>query len=530
MIMEEALRIGELAKGVLIAGKAGGSREIRSIEVMEVPEVVSWINEGILVMTAFYSISENPDKQVEVLRTLIDKKAAGIVIKIGRFVNELPEEMIRLADESSFPIIALPKNVSYINVLTPLYERLYEEKKMKIDQSANPFSEFDDTDFPTVKKALNFLEKLTDSPVYIEDMEGKLLYICNGFQPDKWRNSVLLFSEPRYEQYPKVLEQWRIEFQTKKIIEFKMEGQRTRYIIPLVSKNNVFGTLHLLHKGQTAFEAITSHHIAQVGVSMAELILKEQLNFQKDRMQDLEALEKFTNGENSIQPDERALVLCFRGRTMDASNYPVMSLLDYSCLCRHWLQFCSRKAENASTLIFEKYQQYYALIVCKEEHYQKIIQQWIEIAVKSNEAFPDNGFRLAISQPFNHSKKFNGNLRSAVKTMEIGLKIQPKELVYSQDKLGVYEILFQLNEEPQVRNYIESVLGEISQADNELFISLKTYLEENGNVSRTAEKLFIHRRTMTYRLQKIQELLMMDLDNAEHRFILQFCIKLKELN
>lgn len=529
MKIEEALRIGELGKGVLVAGKAGGLREIKSIEVMEVPEVVSWITEGILVLTAFYSISGDQDKQVDVLRTLIEKKAAGIVVKIGRFVNELPEEMIRLANEHAFPIIALPKNISYINVLTPLYERLYEEKKMKIDQSANPFSEFEQTDFPSVEKALGYLEELTDSAVYIEDMEGKLLYISKGFQKDKWRDAVLLFSEPSYEKHQKAMEQWRVEFQTNNYAEFKLEGQRSRYVIPLVSKNNIFGILHLLHKGQEKFSSLTSQHLAQVGASMAELILKEQLNFQKDRMQDLETLEKFTSGENSLQKDERTFVLRFRSRTLDVSNYPVMSLLDYSCLCRYWLQYCSRKIENARTIIFEKYQQYYAMVVCREEDYQKVIQQWEDLAENSNQAFPNDGFRIAISQPFNDLKKFSLNTRSAAKTMEIGLKIQPAEHFYSQDKLGIYEILFGLNEDPQVRNYIESVLGEISQADNELFLSLKTYLEENGNVSRTAEKLFIHRRTMTYRLQKIQELLMMDLDNAEHRFILQFCIKLKEL-
>jgi len=82
-----------------------------------------------------------------------------------------------------------------------------------------------------------------------------------------------------------------------------------------------------------------------------------------------------------------------------------------------------------------------------------------------------------------------------------------------------------------VQGYTSSVLNPIFQAkDKQLIETLKIYLEENGNISKASEKLFIHRRTLTYRLQKIEELLNMKVDDAESRFILMFCLNIKELS
>ena len=48
------------------------------------------------------------------------------------------------------------------------------------------------------------------------------------------------------------------------------------------------------------------------------------------------------------------------------------------------------------------------------------------------------------------------------------------------------------------------VLSEYDK-NNELQNTLDTYIEENGNLNQTAKKLYIHRNTLSYRLQKIGE-------------------------
>ncbi|TWT03637.1 PucR family transcriptional regulator [Planomicrobium sp. CPCC 101079] len=526
MEVKDSLNIGELSKGTVVAGAEGINRKISSIEVMEVPEVISWISEGILVMTAFYSIRDEPEKQIEVVQTLINKEAAGIVVKLGRFVDELPEQIIELANQHAFPVIVIPKDISYINVLTPLYERLYEEKNMAADQLKNPFKEFEATEFTSVLDAIDYLSELGNSPVYIEDIEGRILYSSSQFLADKWRKSNLLFSQPIYPSYKQKLEEWVEAFQTKSFTRLMIEGQKERLVLPLVSNKSVFAVVHLLYKKEELFNAVSPKYIKELGNKLSQMILNEQLLHQRERLRDLEVLGSF----NDISEfNNQAIVMQFKSEVTNANIHPPNSFLDYSSFYRKKLEKFARQAEGFQTVIFEKKHIYYAVFLGEDGSYQSLVRKMNVVIHEYNDKFPEDSFHISISHPFEDLDLLDEKIRSVTKTMDIGLKIQPEEFVYSYDKLGIYEILFNLTSDSAVLKYTSDVLGSLSGTDEELFKSLQVYLNENGNVSQSATKLFIHRRTMTYRLQKIQELLTMDLDNAEHRFILQFCIKIKEL-
>jgi len=81
--------------------------------------------------------------------------------------------------------------------------------------------------------------------------------------------------------------------------------------------------------------------------------------------------------------------------------------------------------------------------------------------------------------------------------------------------IGIYGILFSVKNKKVLENYFFNVLGQISNSDNNLLQILETYLNENCSITITAEKLFLHRNTLKYKIKKIEELLNCDLHNFE---------------
>jgi DNA-binding PucR family transcriptional regulator len=63
----------------------------------------------------------------------------------------------------------------------------------------------------------------------------------------------------------------------------------------------------------------------------------------------------------------------------------------------------------------------------------------------------------------------------------------------------------------------------------ELYPTLSVYLENNGNITVTAEKLFIHPNTLRYRINKIEKLLKTDLSNFESIVELSIAYKIDQL-
>lgn len=90
--------------------------------------------------------------------------------------------------------------------------------------------------------------------------------------------------------------------------------------------------------------------------------------------------------------------------------------------------------------------------------------------------------------------------------------------------IGIYGLLFSINNRNVLENYYSEILGPINNGDNKdnnLIEILETYLNENCNITVTAEKLFLHRNTLKYKIKKIEDLLNCDLHNFND------CIKVK---
>lgn len=100
------------------------------------------------------------------------------------------------------------------------------------------------------------------------------------------------------------------------------------------------------------------------------------------------------------------------------------------------------------------------------------------------------------------------------------------------EKLGSYTILHHLDQRMSqmfVNEQLKNLFDDQGDKKNELWKTLKAFLMNNGNVKGTAEQLYIHRSTIIYRLNKIEELLDKDLNDADVRFDLMMAMKLLEM-
>ncbi|PIC67564.1 PucR family transcriptional regulator [Sporosarcina sp. P21c] len=525
MNIQEALTIGDLTKSITIAGSEGITREITSIEVMEVPEVVSWVTSGILVMTTFYSIKNDIEKQIEIVQTLIDKNAAGIVIKLGRFVDALPEKMLAIANKENFPIIVIPKNVSYINVLAPLYERLYKEKQLK-ENSYQPFIDFESKSFASLSKAMEELSEIIGGPLYIEDVQCSLLYCTRKFLPNGWRNSNTLFSKPIHTNYEELSEELKTSLIQTGGTLLKIDGFRNILIMPLLSNKYIFGMLHIPYTEKLEASNSPIENLKEIVEKIEELFMNEQLYLQKKRIEHLKRLEQFNQADEQEFQMKEHFIIRFHASWFEKHDTLTHYVIDYSNIVLKELLFIMEDIPECSFTLFEKHGHYYALVDRAKNEDVSVMKTLEKVIADSI-----HSLTIAVAPIEKDNRVLADSIRLVDKTMEIGRLIRKKETFYTYDQLGIYEILINLTSQNVVKNYTKSILEPLFVDQNkELLHTLEVYLNENGNVTKASEKLFIHRRTLTFRLQKIQELLQMNIDEAENRFILNFCLRIKSLN
>ena len=133
---------------------------------------------------------------------------------------------------------------------------------------------------------------------------------------------------------------------------------------------------------------------------------------------------------------------------------------------------------------------------------------------------------IGIGSGYNNLKM----MRKSLKEAELAIKYLKcngyDSKIKKYDDIGVYKLLFNINEKDILEKFYYDTLESIVENDkkskevNSIKI-LEAYFNENCNVTSTADKLFLHRNTLKYRIKKIEELLDCDLRNFNQ------CNKLK---
>jgi purine catabolism regulator len=87
-------------------------------------------------------------------------------------------------------------------------------------------------------------------------------------------------------------------------------------------------------------------------------------------------------------------------------------------------------------------------------------------------------------------------------------------------------LLLQLEHSPELIAFQEEVLGNLLATENpqEFINTLEAFFAHNGNLSQTAEALYIHRNTLVYRLERIAAITNIDLDKPENRLAIQLAL------
>lgn len=113
----EVLGVSTLAEARLIAGESGLGRIVQRLNVMEVPDILAWVKPHELLLTTGYPLRNTPQSLGRLVADLDERGLAALAIKLGRYVDELPGEMAEQADRLGFPLILLPNDVGFDDIL-----------------------------------------------------------------------------------------------------------------------------------------------------------------------------------------------------------------------------------------------------------------------------------------------------------------------------------------------------------------------------------------------------------------------------
>ena len=121
------------------------------------------------------------------------------------------------------------------------------------------------------------------------------------------------------------------------------------------------------------------------------------------------------------------------------------------------------------------------------------------------------------------------SFKDAQVALEVGKVFDTDKVIVSYDNLGIARLIYHLPT-TLCETFLQEVFkrGSIESLDHETLFTIQRFFENNLNVSETSRKLFVHRNTLVYRLEKIKKLTGLDLREFDHAIIFKIALMVKK--
>ena len=136
---------------------------------------------------------------------------------------------------------------------------------------------------------------------------------------------------------------------------------------------------------------------------------------------------------------------------------------------------------------------------------------------------------IGIGTPVIGVKDLARSFKEAQIAIEVGKVFDTEKNIVSYDNLGIARLIYHLPT-TLCETFLKEVFkkGSIESLDHETLFTIQRFFENNLNVSETSRKLFVHRNTLVYRLDKIKKLTGLDLREFDHAIIFKIALMVKK--
>lgn len=135
---------------------------------------------------------------------------------------------------------------------------------------------------------------------------------------------------------------------------------------------------------------------------------------------------------------------------------------------------------------------------------------------------------IGIGTVVNHIKDLANSFKEAQVAIDVGHVFDTEKSIIHYENLGIGRLIYQLPT-TMCEMFLSEVFKKntIEALDHETLFTIQKFFENNLNVSETSRKLFVHRNTLVYRLEKIKKLTGLDLREFDHAIIFKVALMVR---
>ena len=555
LTVREAMALGGLQRGEVLAGAEGLDRTITWVKVLESPETISWLAEGELLPTVAFAIKDDLAAQRDLMRNLAAVGSSGLVIKPERYLPEIPDDMLGQANEFGIPLIRIPQDVSYLEIMTPILERIINAQNADLRRSIEIHRQF--TDLALGGQGLDVivrtLGELVESSISLEDANWRLLasHIVPGLT-DRHRQQTLAHhgTPPKAQEAVASMIHEVVEGRKpRKVAPIPEAGMTAhRIITPILAGGENLGYLSIIEHPQRheqlammaiehaatviALEMIKQREVAEAEDHVRGELVDDLLNGTFGDASNVQRRARYLHYDLSVPHLLLVIDVDHFGRVIKESHYPERRVI---ALKHQLFQVVTGAVRRKNPRHLATAHSDSVIVLVPQPAGADADGE--ELAKRIRQAVADSDLGITVSVAVGRlcvkPDDFKPAFVEAQRALDLMVRFGKKEQVVNYDRLGVYRLLAQIDDRTGLEAFAGRMLEPLVAYDKTrgtpLLKTLEVYLQRHGNLRQSARDLHIHLNTLHYRLQRIASLIGADLKDADVRLDLLLALRVRAL-
>ncbi len=533
MKVKEMLEIDALKGCKIIAGNNGASREVASVSVMDAPDIHHWVRKGDFLITSGYLIKDNSEILLKLLENIDAKEVAALGIKVNRFLKHLPEDAARMADQLQLPIIFIPNEFAFTDIINPVLSDLVNRQAELLAYSEKIQKTFTSLVIrgSETQDIINVLAESLNKKLIFYDLFFKKFYVSS-------------FGEKASEkELPEKISEKRLTKLLDENFHHKLEIYNRNYGYLIFLNENPEDTIKK-HEFIAIEHALTTLKLdIQKKISNKQVEEKYRNEFVRDILiNNITSIEEIRHRASlydwQFEKQIRVVVFDiddFKRMEMESNHQERIALYEkrdwtfreLNRLLRRQLIECYYSTFSDSIVFM--YQPGHPLSADQREPLDKacrIIQK--EIRNKSQFTL-----MIGIGSKKESVLEAHESYQEAINAIKFGrIKYKQGSIVFFDD-LGSMRLLSLLHDSREAREFVSTSLDKLisfdRKNDTNFLETLMKIIENDWNYKAAARDMYIHYNTMKYRIKRIEKILKVDFRNSEEKLDLMLAVKLNQI-
>ena len=490
----------------IIAGQTGENREIHTVNMMDAPDIIPYLKPNEMLVTTAYHLKDNPHSLFELVQSMVNQNCAALGIKTQRYLKEIPEEVITLADSLHFPIIELPLELSLGEIVNHTLRAILDKKTDELTYAIEIHKQFTHLIMSGkgINKLLDHLSNMIKLPIALLDSYLKPL----SHLPSDTPISSLIKVLKNNKTYILPSKDSHISFSTTC-------NKQTYTMFPIYMSINKYAFLTIAGDIQQ-HEHLTTLTIEQATNVLSFALMKENALKQFNRSIRNDFIHHFLEGtfssseeilnrakEFSLPYDRK--YICITGKLDE--NEVTGSYAKFQQRVDNVYEFIEEEIYDSKTPIHFFSRGDHCILLYETSDMSPQALQFIELVLQELQKKIQLHFQCTVSfgvssmcQNFSHVLNAYQEANNALLD---GRLTKSKQYINFYRMKDTMELLRSLPREDLENFYSHALQGftnENKEEEQTLLQTLSVYLETHCQISETAKRLYVHRNTVVYRL------------------------------